>query len=405
MTAAPELRDWTASFARRTQTLGGGEITAILSLAGATDVITFSGGFPDPATFPRDVLGEIAAKLIATDVAVALQYSPTEGLPGLRDYVAGRLASQQGQRPAAGELMITSGGIDCMELIAKSMVDTGDVVVVEAPTYLGAIMAFRGYEADLRGVPMDDDGMRVDVLADLLAAGLRPKVLYTIPDHQNPTGLSMAADRRAELVDLARRYHFLILEDVAYRELGFEDTAPPSLWSQAPDVVVQAGTFSKTFFPGVRLGWAAGPSEIITQLVTAKQNSDQCSGALGQRMLEEYGRGGHLDRQLVESRALYARRAALMNEALLAHMPDGTTWTSPRGGFFTWVTAPDGVDTVALSPAASARKVAYVPGQPFYPGQGGATQMRLAYSRVSDELIDEGARRLGDLVRTALEGS
>ena len=405
MTAAPELRDWSASFARRTQTLGGGEITAILSLAGATDVITFSGGFPDPATFPRDVLGEIAAKLIATDVAVALQYSPTEGLPGLRDYVAGRLASLQGQRPAAGELMITSGGIDCMELIAKSMVDTGDVVVVEAPTYLGAIMAFRGYEADLRGVPMDDDGMRVDVLADLLATGLRPKVLYTIPDHQNPTGLSIAADRRAELVDLARRYHFLILEDVAYRELGFEDTAPPSLWSQAPDVVVQAGTFSKTFFPGVRLGWAAGPSEIITQLVTAKQNSDQCSGALGQRMLEEYGRGGHLDRQLVESRALYARRAALMNDALRAHMPDGTTWTSPRGGFFTWVTAPDGVDTVALSPAASARKVAYVPGQPFYPGQGGATQMRLAYSRVSDELIDEGARRLGDLVRTALEGS
>ena len=405
MTAAPELRDWTASFARRTQTLGGGEITAILSLAGATDVITFSGGFPDPATFPRDVLGEIAAKLIATDVAVALQYSPTEGLPGLRDYVAGRLASQQGQRPAAGELMITSGGIDCMELIAKSMVDTGDVVVVEAPTYLGAIMAFRGYEADLRGVPMDDDGMRVDVLADLLATGLRPKVLYTIPDHQNPTGLSMAADRRAELVDLARRYHFLILEDVAYRELGFEDTAPPSLWSQAPDVVVQAGTFSKTFFPGVRLGWAAGPSEIITQLVTAKQNSDQCSGALGQRMLEEYGRGGHLDRQLVQSRALYARRAALMNEALLAHMPGGTTWTSPRGGFFTWVTAPDGVDTVALSPAASARKVAYVPGQPFYPGQGGATQMRLAYSRVSDELIDEGVQRLGGLVRTALEGS
>jgi 2-aminoadipate transaminase len=405
MTAAPELRDWTASFARRTQTLGGGEITAILSLAGATDVITFSGGFPDPATFPRDVLGEIAAKLIATDVAVALQYSPTEGLPGLRDYVAGRLESQQGQRPAASELMITSGGIDCMELVAKSMVDAGNVVVVEAPTYLGAIMAFRGYEADLRGVPMDDNGMRVDVLADLLATGVRPKLLYTIPDHQNPTGLSMAADRRAELVDLARRYHFLILEDVAYAELGFDGTAPPSLWSEAPDVVVQAGTFSKTFFPGVRLGWAAGPPEIITQLITAKQNSDQCSGALGQRMLEEYGRGGHLDRQLVESRALYARRAALMNEALRAHMPAGTTWTSPRGGFFTWVTAPGGVDTVALSPAASARKVAYVPGQPFYPGQGGATQMRLAYSRVSDELIDEGARRLGDLVRTALEGS
>jgi 2-aminoadipate transaminase len=405
MTAAPELQDWTASFARRTQTLGGGEITAILSLAGATDVITFSGGFPDPATFPSQVLREIAIRLLDEDVAVALQYSATEGLAGLRDYVAGRIDALQGQRPAPGELMITSGGIDCMELMAKSLVDTGDAVVVEAPTYLGAIMAFRGYEADLHGVPMDDEGMQVDVLADLLRGGLRPKLLYTIPDHQNPTGLSLTAERRTELVDLARRYRFLILEDVAYRELGFENTAPPSLWSQAPDVVVQAGTFSKTFFPGVRLGWAAGPPEVITQLVTAKQNSDQCSGALGQRMLEEYGRGGHLDRQLVASRALYARRAELMDKALQAHMPDGTTWTAPQGGFFTWVTVPDGIDTVALSPAASARKVAYVPGQPFYSGPGGAAQMRLAYSRVEDHLIDEGARRLGELVRTALEGS
>jgi 2-aminoadipate transaminase len=368
-------------------------------------VITFSGGFPDPATFPSEVLGEIASRLLAEDVAVALQYSPTEGLPGLRDYVAGRLESHQGRRPATGELMITSGGIDCMELVAKSIVDPGDVVVVEAPTYLGAIMAFRGYEADLHGVPMDGDGMQVDVLADLLEAGLRPKLLYTIPDHQNPTGLSLSPSRRTALVELARRYRFLIIEDVAYRELGFDGTAPPSLWSAAPDVVIQAGTFSKTFFPGVRLGWAAGPPEVIAQLVTAKQNSDQCSGALGQRMLEDYGRSGHLDRQLVASRALYARRAELMGKALQAHMPQGTSWTTPRGGFFTWVTAPAGTDTVALAPAAKARKVAYVPGRPFYPGQDGAAQLRLAYSRVNDELIDEGARRLGDLVRTALEGT
>jgi 2-aminoadipate transaminase len=405
MTAAPELRDWTASFARRTQTLGGGEITAILALAGATDVITFSGGFPDPATFPKDVLGEIAARLVAQDVAVALQYSPTEGLPGLRDYLAARIETLQGRRPDAAELMVTSGGIDCMELMAKSLVDTGDVVVVEAPTYLGAIMAFRGYEADVRGVPVDDDGMRVDVLADLLGAGLRPKLLYTIPDYQNPTGLSLTEPRRQALVELARRYHFLILEDVAYRELGFGAATPPSLWSLAPDVVVQAGTFSKTFFPGVRLGWAAGPPEVIAQLVTAKQNSDQCSGALGQRMLEEYGRGGHLDRQLVASRALYASRAGLMAKALAEHMPEGTSWTTPGGGFFTWVTAPDGIDTVALSPAASARKVAYVPGAPFYPEGGGVSQLRLAFSRVADDLIGEGAQRLGGLFRTALQGS
>jgi len=403
MTAALEQHDWSARLARRAQALGGGEITAILALAGATDVITFSGGFPDPQTFPADILAGIAAKLIAQDPGVALQYSATEGLAGARDYVAGRLEFREGTAPSAGELMITSGGIDCMELLAKSYVDPGDVVVVEAPTYLGAIMAFRGYEADVRGVAMDDDGMRVDLVADLLASGLRPKIVYTIPDYQNPTGLSMNAERRHELVRLARRYGFLILEDVAYRDLGFGSAPPPSLWSLAPDVVLQAGTFSKIFFPGVRLGWAAGPAEIISRLVVAKQNSDQCSGALGQRMLEEYGRAGHLDRQIVSSRALYARRAGLMVDALTAHMPDGTTWTRPQGGFYVWLTAPDGVDTVALSAAARDRKVAYVPGRPFYPTEAGAAQIRLAYSRVADHLIDEGIRRIGEVLRTALE--
>jgi 2-aminoadipate transaminase len=404
MTAALEQHDWSAGLAQRTRTLGGGEITAILALAGATDVITFSGGFPDPATFPAEILGEIAGRLIASDAAVALQYTATEGLSGVRDYVAGRLESLEGTRPGSGELMITSGGIDCMELLAKSYVDPGDVVVVEAPTYLGGIMAFRGYEADVRGVPMDDDGMRVDVLASLLADGLRPKIVYTIPDYQNPTGLSMSADRRTELVGLARRYGFLICEDVAYRELGFGAQPPASLWSLAPDVVLQAGTGSKIFFPGVRLGWAAGPQQVIGRLVVAKQNSDQCSGALGQRMFEEYGRAGHLDRQIVASRALYARRAELITKALAAHMPDGTTWTTPRGGFYVWLTAPDGADTVALSAAARDRKVAYVPGRPFYPGDAGGTQIRLAYSRVADHLIDEGIRRIGEVLKTGLEG-
>jgi 2-aminoadipate transaminase len=417
MTAALEQHDWSASLARRTHTLGGGAITAILSLAGATDVITFSGGFPDPATFPTEILGQIAGRLIADDAAVSLQYAATEGLARVRDYIAGRLESLEGARPGPGELMITSGGIDCMELLAKSYLDPGDVVVLEAPTYLGAIMAFRGYEADLHGVPMDADGMRVDVLASLLAGGLRPKIVYTIPDYQNPTGLSMSADRRMELVTLARRYGFLICEDVAYRELGFAALfpppprsapapalPPPSLWSLAPDVVLQAGTGSKIFFPGVRLGWAAGPEQVIGRLVVAKQNSDQCSGALGQRMFEEYGRAGHLDRQIVASRALYARRAELTTQALAAHMPDGTTWTTPRGGFYVWLTAPDGVDTVALSAAARDRRVAYVPGRPFYPGDDGATQIRLAYSRVADDVIDEGIRRIGEVLRSALEG-
>jgi 2-aminoadipate transaminase len=403
MTTALEQHDWSAGLAQRTHALGGGEITAILALAGATDVITFSGGFPDPATFPTEILSGIAARLISEDAAVCLQYSATEGIASVRDFVAGRLAVLEGNQPDPGGLMISSGGIDCMELLAKSYLDPGDAVVAEAPTYLGGIMAFRGYEADVRGVRMDGDGMRVDELADLLAGGLRPKILYTIPDFQNPTGLSMSAERRHELVRLARKYGFLICEDVAYRELGFETAPPVSLWSLAPDVVLQAGTFSKILFPGVRLGWAAGPPEIISRLVVAKQNSDQCSGALGQRMLEEYGRGGYLDRQIVLSRALYARRAALTTQALTAHMPAGTTWTTPQGGFYVWVTAPDGVDTVALSAAARDRKVAYVPGRPFYPGDDGAAQIRLAYSRVADDVIDEGIRRIGEVFRSALE--
>ena len=407
MAASPSAtrrqHDWTASLARRARELDGGAITAILALAGATDVITFSGGFPDPETFPTGVLTEISGRLLAQDAAVALQYSATEGVASLRDYLTGRLASLEGPRPEAGELMVTSGGIDCLELIAKSFIDPGDVVAVELPTYLGAIMAFRGYEADVRGVPMDGCGLCVDVLAGLLRGGLRPKLLYTIPDHQNPTGLSLSASRRGGLVDLARHYGFLIVEDVAYRELGFGGVRPASLWALAPDVVVQAGTFSKIFFPGVRLGWAAGPAEVIAQLAIAKQNSDQCSGALGQRMLEEYGRGGHLDRQLVASRALYARRAGLTQTALAEHMPDGTTWTTPGGGFFTWLTVPEGVDTVALAAAARAAKVAFVPGRPFCADGSGARQLRLAYSRVSDDLIEEGVRRLAGLIAAAVE--
>jgi 2-aminoadipate transaminase len=390
--------NWTASFARRTTALGGGEITAILALAGATDMITFSGGFPAPQTFPSDIVSGIATDLLAKDAAVALQYSPTEGLAGARDCFATRLGDTQGLRPEDGELLVTSGGIDCMELAAKSLIDPGDVVVVEAPTYLGAIMAFRGYEADVRGVDLDESGMRVEDLEALLARGVRPKIVYTVPDFQNPTGRSMSAHRRHALIELARRYGFLILEDVAYRDLGFgvPSLPPPSIWSLAPDVTVQAGTCSKIFFPGVRLGWAVGPAPLIAQLTVAKQNSDQCSGALGQRLFEEYDRRGHLDRQLAASRVLYARRARLLTDALAAHLPHGATWTIPEGGFYSWVTLPEGVDTVILNARAAERSVAFVPGAPFYPVATpvGARQLRLCYSRVADDRIDEGIRRL-----------
>src|SRR6476660_5866439 len=214
-------------------------------------------------------------------------------------------------------------------------------------------MAFRGFEAEIVTVPMDEDGIQVDELERRLAEGLRTKLLSTIPDHQNPAGVSLSAERREALVELARRYGFLLVEDVAYRELTFGDESLPSLWSLAPDVVVQAGTTSKTFLPGVRLGWAVGPAEVVAQLVSAKQNTDQCSGALGQRLYEEYVRRGWIEEQLAASRVLYRRKSERMLAALERFMPPEARWTRPQGGFFSWLTLPAGGDAVDLARRAA----------------------------------------------------
>jgi 2-aminoadipate transaminase len=328
----------------------------------------------------------------------AFQYAPTRGLAGPIDALAGRLETLQGRRPAEDELLITSGGIEALELVGKAFLDRGDLVVVEGPTYVGAIMAFRSFEAEVVAVPMDEQGLQVDELERRLAEGLRPKLLYTIPDHQNPAGVSLSAERRALLVDLARRYGFLIIEDVAYRELGFEDDAPQSLWSLAPDVVVQAGTTSKTFFPGVRLGWAAGPADVAAQLVAAKQNTDQCAGALGQRLFEEYVRRGWIDEQLARSRTLYRRKCERMLSALERSMPSDARWTRAQGGFFSWLTLPDGVDAGDLAKRAVENGVGVVPGSLFFPDGRGRENVRLSFSMVDEALIDDGIERLASLV-------
>src|SRR5829696_3779041 len=320
---------WSELFAERTRAGVGGGIQEILALAADTQLIPFAGGFPDPQTFPAAHAEALLAELVATGDLGAFQYAPTRGLPGTRDAIGQRLETLQGRRPADEELVVTSGGIEGLELVAKSFLDAGDIVVVEGPTYLGAIMAFRGFEAQVVAVATDEDGLRVDELETALERGARPKLLYTIPDHQNPGGVSLAPDRRRALVELARRHRFLVLEDVAYRELGFDGDALPSLWSLAPDVVVQLGTTSKTFFPGVRLGWAVGQAKISAQLVNAKQNTDQCAGALGQRLFEEYVRRGWIEEQLALSRALYRRKSERMLAALERSMPEGARWTRP----------------------------------------------------------------------------
>ena len=398
MAATTEARSWERLFAARTRGEVGEGIAAVLAFLGRPDVISFAGGFPDPRTFPRERASELLAEFSAAGEASAFQYAPTRGLAGPLDALAGRIEALQGRRPADDELVITSGAIEALELVAKSFLERGDTVVVEGPTYLGAIMAFRGFEADVVAVPMDDHGLEVDELERQLAGGLRPKLLYSIPDHQNPEGVSLTAERRVLLVELARRYGFLIVEDVAYRELAFDGGAETSLWSLAPDVVVQTGTTSKTFFPGVRLGWAAGPAEVSARLVAAKQNTDQCAGALGQRLFEEYVRRGWIDEQLEASRALYRAKCDVTLAALERSMPDGAHWTRPDGGFFTWLTLPDGGDATELARQAGEHGVGIVPGSLFFPDGRGNDNVRLSFSLVDEASIDEGITRLAALL-------
>ena len=358
-------------FAERTRAGAGDGIAAILGLLGDPELISFAGGFPDPRTFPAERVAELTRELEAG----AFQYAPTQGLEGTREAFAARLD----RRPEEAELLVTSGGIEGLELVAKSFLDRDDDVVVEAPTYLGAIQAFRSFEANVLARPLDEDFER-------------PKLVYTIPDHRNPSGTSLSSEERLALVERARRDGFLIVEDVAYRELGFDGTTLPSLWSLGPDVVVQLGTTSKTFFPGVRLGWAVGPAEVVAQMTSAKQNTDQCSGALGQRLFEAYARRGWLDEQLVRSRELYARKCALLLGALRAHMSEGVSWTTPRGGFFSWLSGP--FDGAELARRAAEAGVAVVPGALFYPDGRGGDSVRLSFSMVDEELIPVGIEKL-----------
>jgi 2-aminoadipate transaminase len=398
VTVTPATRAWDELFATRARGGVGEGIADILALLAVPGLVSFAGGFPDPETFPRERAAQLLAEFAESGESRAFQYAPTRGLAGPLDALAGRIETTQGRRPADDELLITSGAIEALELVGKTFLDAGDVVVVEGPTYLGALMAFRGFSAKVDVVPLDDDGLQVDDLERRLDAGLRPKLLYTIPDHQNPAGVSLSAERREALVELARRYGFVVFEDVAYRELAFGDETLPSLWSLGPDVVVQAGTTSKTFFPGIRLGWAAAPAPISAQLVSAKQNTDQCAAALGQRLFEEYVRRGWLDEQLPVSRALYRRKCERMLTALDRSMPAGAGWTTPTGGFFSWLSLPGGGDAQLLAKRAVEAGVGIVPGTVFFPDGRGADKVRLSFSLVDESAIDIGISKLAALV-------
>ena len=390
MTRSPRV------FARRTQ--GRSDEVATILAATPPGVLSLAGGFPDPSTFPSEAVAEITARLLRDEPA-ALQYTPSEGVPSFRDYLVERQEQLEGRAPSHDQLLVTSGGMEAIALTCRTLLDPGDVIAVEAPTYLGALMAFASVEAAVVEIAMDDDAIRVDLLAEQLAAGLRPKLLYVIPQFQNPTGRSMPLARRHELVELCRRYGVLILEDVAYREISFDNTTTASLWSLAPDIVIQAGTFSKIFAPGLRLGWAVGPRDVIAEMAAAKQTTDQCTNGFGQKIVEAYGRAGGFERQVPISRALYASHWRALEGALDRHLPDGCRWTQPGGGFFAWVTLPEHVDAGAIRPAAVAAGVTYVPGHPFHVGNGGRNALRVSFSYLSESDLAVAAERLGGVIR------
>jgi 2-aminoadipate transaminase len=401
MSTPIEAGAWTRAFSQRALNQGDAELATILA-GSPPGVLSVSGGFPNPATFPTEVLDEIVAGLLRDDPGVVLQYAPSEGIPSVREYLLERQEHLQGRRPEMAELIVTSGGMECINLVGLALLDPGDAVVVEAPTYLGALMAFAGFDAEVAGIPMDEHGLQVDALEARLADGLRPKLVYVIPEFQNPSGRTLTLERRHALIELCRRHGVLILEDVAYREMSFDGGALPSLWSLAPDLVVQAGTFSKIFCPGVRLGWAAGPRDVIAQMAAAKQTGDQCASALAQRMVEAYGRAGHFGRRIPESRALYAAGWRAVERALHEFMPPEVRWSEPSGGFFTWLTLPAGLDASTLRPAALEAGVNYVPGRPFYPGDDdGGSELRVSFSYLSEADLGVAVERLAGVVAQA----
>lgn len=392
---------WLTRLARRDPS-GSSPIAAVLADATRSDLITFSGGFPAAETFPVDTIRGLLTDTLANgaSAAQALQYSPTEGLPSARCAVADMIECRQGRRPE--NLLISSGGIDALQLLGRSLLSRGDEVWVGAPTYMGALMVFSDSGSLVRAIALDDEGLDVQEFEKMLRVGHRPIMLYVIPDHQNPAGVSLSPQRRMRLVELCRRHGVLIVEDVAYRDLKFSGGALPSLWSIAPDVVTQIGTFSKILAPGIRLGWAVGPAPVLSAMTAAKQTGDQCAGALAQTLMAEYLKQDLLEKNLAFARALYKSRADRMVAALERYMPSEAAWTRPDGGFFVWLTAPDGGDTMALAAEASQHGVSYVPGAVFCVGSdAGRSCMRLCYSSVTEYEIEEGIRTLSQVLSDA----
>jgi len=407
---------WTSRYAQRTKAIRSSAIRELLKITQNPEIISFAGGLPAPDVFPTKRFREACCKVLDNQAQLALQYGATEGYEPLREMIA-RHTSRYGVKAKAENVLITSGSQQALDLIGKLLINPGDRVLVEAPTYLGALQAFNVYGAEYISVPSDNDGLCTSLLEEPLRSG--PKFMYVLPNFQNPGGTTLAEGRRHELVLLADRYGIPIIEDDPYGQLRYEgEHLPPLVVLDRENLrrddgysignVLYLSTFSKTLSPGLRLGWIVAPPDVISKLVQLKQGADLHTSTFGQMVAYEVARDGFLDEHIKLIRHVYGERRDVMLQALAENFPPEVTWTRPLGGLFLWVTLPMGMDSHQLFEAALKQNVAFVPGDSFYAGNGYASEglrhLRLNFSNANPEQIKEGIRRLSVAIKNQLSG-
>ena len=384
-------------FSDRMSGMRGSAIREIFKFAADPEVISLAGGNPAPELFPNEELADIAAELLRNQPVLSLQYGVTEGYTPLREAVKARLKRVEHIDNADDEVIIVSGGQQGIELSAKALVNEGDTVIVEEPSFIGALNAFRSYNAHLAGVKMDEDGMNIASLEKAVAENKNAKLIYTIPTFQNPMGATMSLEKRKAVYEIARKNNLIIIEDNPYGDLTFDGTKVPTIKSMDVDGrVIYCGSFSKILAPGLRIGFVCANQAIVQKIVVGKQISDVHTAMLPQLLAYEYMTRFDLDAAIVKMRANYAHKCRTMLDAIARDFPADVTCTRPNGGLFIWCDLGHGVDTQALAATCAANKVVYVPGSTFMVDMDKpSSALRLNYSTMSDERIGEGIRRLG----------
>jgi 2-aminoadipate transaminase len=407
-----DLERYAGLFAKRTQSMTSSAMRDLMAVTARPEVISLAGGLPDTSTFPAEDFAALMAHVAVDSSAAALQYGPTEGLDALKACIV-RVMEAEGMAVEADDLLVTTGGQQVIDLVCKTLLDPGDVVIAEAPTYPGAVPVFTSYQADVVQIELDEDGMRVDLMEEALdrldAEGRVPKFIYTVPSFQNPGGVTLSLERRRRLVDVAKRRELLVLEDNPYGLLRYEGDAQPTLYSlDGGEYVIYLGTFSKILSPGLRLGWTAAPRPVLEKMNLGKGSTDLCSSPLAQHFVVAYFGERDWRRYLGTLTELYRRRRDVMLDALAEHFPREATWTRPQGGLFIWATLPGYIDTTdLLARALREENVAFVPGRAAYLDGRGGSSMRLNFSGVGEDEIREGVRRIGKVVaeQVALYGT